>query len=129
MHGKLSRASACITFVVACAFTWVNLIKSQEKEAGDLFDNDKVYYFVFVADYRHRLEVKLPATYFGNCLAICHVPAKKSELLGENGIIMARVSYLEKMGSSWQLEQIGKKVKELESGVLVGAEKYIYILD
>jgi len=114
MHGKLSRASACITFVVACAFTWVNLIKSQEKEAGDLFDNDKVYYFVFVADYRHRLEVKLPATYFGNCLAICHVPAKKSELLGENGIIMAA-------------RAIGKKVKELESGVLVGAEKYIYI--
>ncbi|KAL9345424.1 hypothetical protein Peur_063099 [Populus x canadensis] len=100
------------TFVVACAFTWVNLIKSQEKEASDLLDNDKVYYFVFVADCRHRPEVKLPATYFGNCLAICYVPAKKIELLGENGIIMAA-------------REIGKKVKELESGVFVGAEKWI----
>ncbi|XP_011047481.1 PREDICTED: coumaroyl-CoA:anthocyanidin 3-O-glucoside-6''-O-coumaroyltransferase 1-like [Populus euphratica] len=100
------------TFVVACAFIWVNMIKSQEKEASDLFDNDKVCYFVFVADCRHRLEVKLPSTYFGNCLAICYVPAKKSELLGENGIIMAA-------------RAIGKKVKELESGVLVGAEKWI----
>ncbi|XP_061944016.1 coumaroyl-CoA:anthocyanidin 3-O-glucoside-6''-O-coumaroyltransferase 1-like isoform X2 [Populus nigra] len=63
-------------------------------------------------DCRHRLEVKLPATYFGNCLAICYVPAKKSELLGENGIIMAA-------------REIGKKVKELESGVFVGAEKWI----
>ncbi|KAG6738089.1 hypothetical protein POTOM_059648 [Populus tomentosa] len=68
-------------FVVACAFIWVNMIKSQEKEASDLVDNDKV-------------------------------PAKKSELLGENGIIMAA-------------RAIGKKVKELESGVFVGAEKWI----
>ncbi|KAJ6291355.1 hypothetical protein OIU76_023426 [Salix suchowensis] len=100
------------TFVVACAFTWVNLIKSQEKEASDLFDSDEVYHFVFVADCRHRLETKLPETYFGNCLAICFVPVKKRELLGEHGIIIAA-------------KAIGGKVKELERGVLLGAEKWI----
>ncbi|KAJ6696641.1 hypothetical protein OIU85_003034 [Salix viminalis] len=100
------------TFVVACAFTWVNLIKSQEKEASDLFDSDEVYHFVFVADCRNRLEAKLPETYFGNCLAICFVPVKKRELLGEHGIIIAA-------------KAIGGKVKELERGVLLGAEKWI----
>uniref|UniRef100_A0A6N2L0B2 Anthocyanin acyltransferase n=1 Tax=Salix viminalis TaxID=40686 RepID=A0A6N2L0B2_SALVM len=67
------------TFVVACAFTWVNLIKSQEKEAIDCVDSDE----------NNVCERKLPETYFGNCLAICFVPVKKRELLGEHGIIIA----------------------------------------
>ncbi|KAG5224905.1 coumaroyl-CoA:anthocyanidin O-glucoside-6''-O-coumaroyltransferase [Salix suchowensis] len=109
----IERLKGARIHICGCmCFTWVNLIKSQEKEASDLFDSDEVYHFVFVADCRHRLETKLPETYFGNCLAICFVPVKKRELLGEHGIIIAA-------------KAIGGKVKELERGVLLGAEKWI----
>ncbi|KAK9285951.1 hypothetical protein L1049_025153 [Liquidambar formosana] len=51
-------------------------------------------------------------TYFGNCLALCFVSAKRAELVGENGVFAAA-------------KAIGRKVKELESGVLRGAEKWM----
>lgn len=100
------------TFVVTCAFIWVCLIKSQDSLVSDFSDMDKIYYFNFVADCRKRLEFPIPSTYFGNCLAICFVSLKRSELVGENGIFEA-------------VKAIGKKVGELESGALEGAEKWL----
>lgn len=105
------------TFVVTCALIWVCLVKSQEfgeinnsSSSGD----DKPYYFIFVADCRNRLGFSLiPSTYFGNCLAICFVWVKRSELLGLNGIVAAA-------------KAIGKRVRELESsGAVKGAEKWM----
>ena len=100
------------TFVVTCAFIWVCLIKSQDSLVSDFSDMDKIYYFNFVADCRKRLEFPIPSTYFGNCLAICFVSLKRSELVGENGIFET-------------VKAIGKKVGELESGALEGAEKWL----
>lgn len=100
------------TFVVTSALIWNCLIKSEEYGASNISDNDKFYYLNFVADCRNRLEIQLPATYFGNCLSICFVAVKRCELVGENGIFAA-------------VKAIGNRVRELESGALKGAEKWL----
>ncbi|KAJ4729916.1 putative Anthocyanin 5-aromatic acyltransferase [Melia azedarach] len=101
------------TFVVTCAFMWVNLIKLQDssKSNGHLHD-DTVYHFVPVADCRDRFEFPVPATYFGNCLAFLFLTAKRSDLIGKNGIVFAA-------------KAIGRQICELEKGPLVGAEKWV----
>ncbi|KAK8493679.1 hypothetical protein V6N13_046668 [Hibiscus sabdariffa] len=107
----LPRAS---TFVVACALVWTSLIKAQQL-GGSLNhhqDADEVYYFCFVADCRNRPELAIPATYFGNCLAICFVQMTGSELMGEDGVLAAT-------------KAIGNRVEEFEKGALIGAEKWI----
>ncbi|KAH7576845.1 hypothetical protein JRO89_XS01G0161400 [Xanthoceras sorbifolium] len=54
------------TFVVTCAFAWVNLIKLQEKISGSV-DDDMFYYFMSTADCRERFEFSsIPGTYFEN---------------------------------------------------------------
>ncbi|GMJ06440.1 hypothetical protein like AT1G03940 [Hibiscus trionum] len=88
------------TFVVTCAFIWVCLIKSKESVTDD--DDDKFYYFLFAFDGRNRLEFPVPATYFGNCLQPCVTDVKKSELTGEDGIVLAAKAF-------------GKTIKEMGS--------------
>ncbi|XWS68566.1 hypothetical protein CRYUN_Cryun04dG0101300 [Craigia yunnanensis] len=104
------RASA---FVVTCALVWTRLIKAQELSASDKkLEDEEFHYFCFVADCRNRAEFAIPETYFGNCLAICFVRMKRSELLGENGVLAAT-------------KAIGNRVWEMENGALRGAEKWI----
>ncbi|GAV85812.1 Transferase domain-containing protein [Cephalotus follicularis] len=100
------------TFAVTCALIWVCVVKSQESEAGNLHNDDELCYFNFVADCRNRYEFSIPATYFGNCLAICVVTLKMSDIMGEDGIVAAT-------------KAIGNKVRELESGALRGADKWL----
>ncbi|XP_060672796.1 coumaroyl-CoA:anthocyanidin 3-O-glucoside-6''-O-coumaroyltransferase 1 [Ziziphus jujuba] len=104
------------TFVVTCALIWVCLVKSQQAfgETNNVPDRnyEKPCYLIFVADCRNRFELSIPFTYFGNCLALCFVSVKKSELLGVNGMVEA-------------VKAIGNKVGELESGGLKGAEKWM----
>ncbi|KAK8598409.1 hypothetical protein V6N13_094380 [Hibiscus sabdariffa] len=75
------------TFVVTCAYTWVCLIKLQHHQNPSLDDFNALSYFHFPVDCRGHL--KLPETYFGNCVLLRMTAAKKSELLGENGILVA----------------------------------------
>ncbi|XP_039023916.1 coumaroyl-CoA:anthocyanidin 3-O-glucoside-6''-O-coumaroyltransferase 1-like [Hibiscus syriacus] len=78
------------TFVVTCAYTWVCLTKLQQigtHQNPSPDDFDAVSYFHFPVDCRGHL--KLPETYFGNCVLLRMTAAKKSELLGENGILVA----------------------------------------
>uniref|UniRef100_A0A7N0VBE2 Anthocyanin acyltransferase n=1 Tax=Kalanchoe fedtschenkoi TaxID=63787 RepID=A0A7N0VBE2_KALFE len=100
------------SFVVACAFTWVCVIKSQDKITNDSFGDEDLCHFSFVADCRNRKEISVPSTYFGNCLAICFVSVKRGLFRGEDSIALAA-------------DAIGRRVQELESGVLVGAEKWL----
>lgn len=96
------------TFVVTCAYMWICLIKLHENRTADHRSN---CHFLFLADCRERL--KLPATYFGNCLEPRFVAAKKSELLEENEIAVAAMA-------------IGREVMELNKfGPLKGAEKWL----
>ncbi|GAV64706.1 Transferase domain-containing protein, partial [Cephalotus follicularis] len=100
------------TFVVTCSLIWVCSVKSQESEVSNLHNNDELCYFCFVADCCNRLDFSIPATYFGNCLAICVVTLKMSDIMGEDGIVAAT-------------KAIGNKVRELESGALRGADKWL----
>ncbi|XP_031277404.1 coumaroyl-CoA:anthocyanidin 3-O-glucoside-6''-O-coumaroyltransferase 1-like [Pistacia vera] len=104
------------TYVVTCAFMWVNMMRIQEKlkegETGsDHFDEDTHYHFISVADCRERYGFAVPAKYFGNCLAYFFVSAKRNELTGENGIAIAA-------------QAIAKTVSGLEKGPLIGAEHW-----
>ncbi|PPS19561.1 hypothetical protein GOBAR_AA01014 [Gossypium barbadense] len=68
-------------------------------------------HIVFSADCRHHL--KLPPTYFGNCIEPRFATAKKTELVKEKGVIVAA-------------KAIGRQVMELEEvGALREAEKWL----
>ncbi|TYJ15036.1 hypothetical protein E1A91_A10G157200v1 [Gossypium mustelinum] len=98
------------TFVVICAYMWVCLNKLQENETKHpSLSGDS--HIVFSADCRHHL--KLPPTYFGNCIEPRFATAKKTELVKEKGVIVAA-------------KAIGRQVMELEEvGALREAEKWL----
>lgn len=98
------------TFVVTSALMWVYMIELQESES-EITDGDMIYHFVPVADCRERFEFPIPASYFGNCLAFLFISAKRSELMGKEGVVFAA-------------KAIGRKIGELEKAALVGAEKW-----
>ncbi|CAN6938059.1 unnamed protein product, partial [Brassica oleracea] len=50
------------TFVIAYAYVWTCLVKAR---GGNM---ERPVSFLFVADFRERLDPPLPATYFGNCM-------------------------------------------------------------
>ncbi|KAK8602113.1 hypothetical protein V6N13_058233 [Hibiscus sabdariffa] len=85
MEVKPSEPMRISTFVVTCAYMWVCLIKLQQAETHQ--HPNLLSYFHFGADCREHL--KLPATYFGNCIISCLATAEKSELLGPRGILVA----------------------------------------
>ncbi|XVF66904.1 hypothetical protein PTKIN_Ptkin10aG0076900 [Pterospermum kingtungense] len=106
------------TFVVTCAFLWVCLIKSKEsanatnKLPRGNDDEDEFYYFVFPFDCRNRLEFPVPTAYFGNCLKAGLVDMKKSELIGDNGSVLAA-------------KAIGNKIKEMGTSGLTGVRDWV----
>ncbi|KAK2650972.1 hypothetical protein Ddye_018461 [Dipteronia dyeriana] len=100
------------TFVVTCAFMWVNLMRLQERINGGLLGDDIHYYFVIAADCRQQLAFPISGTYFGNCLAQILVSARRGELMGESGIAVAA-------------KAIATKIWEFNKGALIGAEKWV----
>ncbi|KAI9162625.1 hypothetical protein LWI28_029045 [Acer negundo] len=101
------------SFAVTCAFMWVNLMKLHEQINGrqDDDDDDVVYHFLAPVDCRERVLSEIPANYFGNCLTYILVPAKRSELMGESGIVFAA-------------KAIGRKINEVGK---LGAMKGLYL--
>lgn len=95
------------TFVIAYAYVWTCLVKAR---GGD---GDRTVSFLFVGDFRERLDPPLPATYFGNCV----VPAgsykrKAAEFAEEGGFVRAveMVSELVKgLSSSRKIETIAEE--------------------
>ncbi|KAM7256396.1 hypothetical protein ACFE04_012137 [Oxalis oulophora] len=74
------------SFVVACSFIWVCLIKSLEVRDDD---NDyKVFRLGLPIDMRNRNN-GIPTTYFGNCVVGVFADVKRSELVAQNGLISA----------------------------------------
>ncbi|KAL5724130.1 hypothetical protein ACHQM5_007431 [Ranunculus cassubicifolius] len=88
------------TFVLTCAYVWVCLIKA-EWEKKDAVDETE--YFRFLVDSRLRLDPPLPITYFGNCLRPTYLEAKRSNLLGKDGMLIAA-------------EVIGNAIQTIENG-------------
>ncbi|CAA7055480.1 unnamed protein product [Microthlaspi erraticum] len=50
------------TFVIAYAYAWTCLVKSRGGNPN------RLVIFLYAADFRYRLDPKVPATYFGNCV-------------------------------------------------------------
>ncbi|KAK9137137.1 hypothetical protein Sjap_007731 [Stephania japonica] len=96
-------------FELACAYIWVCLAKSKTSVGGG---SDEISSISFAADYRARLAPPVPPTYFGNCVIAVRVNGKRSDLVGENGIVVA-------------LEGIMKEVRELGASVVRNSEARI----
>ncbi|CAN1844039.1 Coumaroyl-CoA:anthocyanidin 3-O-glucoside-6''-O-coumaroyltransferase 1 [Linum perenne] len=112
MLKKIVKASS---FVVVSAFLWINLAKLQ----ADDVDDDKIYTYYFFADCRGRIEPKVPATYFGNCLIGVEVSLRRKDLVGDGGFGIAT-------------EEIAAKIEEMEmerEGPLKDAENWFTDLE
>lgn len=101
-------------YVLACAFVWVCLVKTQgiTKSADSCEVQEPIVYLGFNAGGIHRLDFRVPTTYFGNCVAFGRLGVLRSELVGEDGVVVAA-------------KAIGKTIRELDEDVLRGAEKWI----
>lgn len=98
------------SYVMACAFVWVCLVETQETKRDYLVEEP--IYLGFNAGGIHRLDYRVPTTYFGNCVAFGRSRAMKNELIGEDGVVVAA-------------KAIGKTIKELDKEVLRDAEQWI----
>ncbi|XP_008348092.2 phenolic glucoside malonyltransferase 1-like [Malus sylvestris] len=93
------------TFTLACAYTWVCIVKAEEIKG-------ETTRMVFMADCRPRLDPPLPTNYFGNCTAGCVPVVETKGLFGEDGLVVA-------------VYAIREAIRKLEKGVLDGAENWV----
>ncbi|PIA55018.1 hypothetical protein AQUCO_00800032v1 [Aquilegia coerulea] len=79
------------TFVLACAYVWVCLIKAEWVSNDDVVkvSEDQKEQFAFAVDGRSQLNPPVPITYFGNCLGYCLVKSNRKALLQDDGIAIA----------------------------------------
>ncbi|XP_062194144.1 malonyl-coenzyme:anthocyanin 5-O-glucoside-6'''-O-malonyltransferase-like [Phragmites australis] len=110
--GRIKDASAkASSFVAASALAWVCLLKSGSVGVAAAERS----HMLFSAECRWRLTPPLPAEYLGNCLRPCFVEAATADLLsGEtaDGVAAAAAA-------------IGRAIREMERGVLEGAEGWL----
>lgn len=97
-------------YVLACSLVWVCLMKCQGITSANV--SEKPAYFGFIAGGITRLDFTVPSTYFGNCVAFGRTGAMESDLVSENGLVMAA-------------KAIGKKIKDLDQEVLRDAKRWI----
>ncbi|MED6221950.1 hypothetical protein PIB30_059684 [Stylosanthes scabra] len=104
------------TFVVTCSLIWISYVKLEFiTQVGDEFPNeDEEIYMMILADCRYLSEMKIPLTYFGNCLISALATTKRSKLAGQNGIFEAAIA-------------IGSKVRELQCEPDKGVERLMSI--
>lgn len=105
------------SFVAASALAWVSLLKSRSSVPGAEEEGTaaRSSHMLFSAECRSRLTPPLPAEYFGNCLRPCFVEAPTEDLLllpSSAGVAAAALA-------------IGTAVREMERGVLEGAEGWL----
>jgi len=111
-EGAVAKADAKpSSFVAASALAWVCLIKSGSAGVAGAERS----HMLFSAECRTRLTPPLPAEYFGNCLRPCFVEAATADLLsGETADGVAAAA-----------SAIGSAIREMEQGVLEGAEGWL----
>lgn len=107
------------TFVVTCAYVLTCVVKARRG-----VNADQPVPFTFVADFRHRMDPPVPASYFGNCvLPVNFLGYKAKTFLGEDGfvngveIVNDAVRDLSSRGpeSIWELYEEG--LKKIEPGM------------
>ncbi|KAJ7948853.1 Anthocyanin 5-aromatic acyltransferase [Quillaja saponaria] len=96
-----------VTFIPNFGFGICIGIQHEKESKTD--DEDELYHLTFGIDCRSHSGS--PLTYFGNCVAPCYVPLKRSQILGENGIVKAAKAIGEKVveSKSSALTWIGKR--------------------
>ncbi|KAG8364642.1 hypothetical protein BUALT_Bualt18G0018600 [Buddleja alternifolia] len=97
-------------YVLTCAFVWVCWMKTHWS-TSDEYD-ESIHYFGFIAGGITRLDYVVPNIYVGNCVGFGRSEAKKTELMGENGLAYAG-------------KAIGDAIKKLNKDLLGGAENWI----
>ncbi|KAF8753230.1 hypothetical protein HU200_011680 [Digitaria exilis] len=111
-EGVTEKADGKVSsFVAASALAWVCLLKSGSTGVAGAERS----HMLFSAECRSRLSPPLPAEYFGNCLRPCFVEAATAELLSgdtADGVAAAASA-------------IGSAIREMEQGVLDGAEGWL----
>ncbi|KAJ4848920.1 hypothetical protein Tsubulata_048002 [Turnera subulata] len=116
---RFSSLSHASTFTVACGYVWSCEVKAREACGEEMDPDDETEYFRFQENCRSHLKPPLPANYFGNCLVACLATAKRSQLMGEDGYLVAANSIIEAM----------QKRLHNEEGVLNGAENWLSELE
>ncbi|XP_022151599.1 phenolic glucoside malonyltransferase 1-like [Momordica charantia] len=96
------------SFALATAYLCVCTAKSEGLRDGK-------FVFGFAADARTRLKPPVPSNYFGNCLVACFVFMERSEILGENGMVVAS-------------EAISEAIRNLGETALKGAENWCSLM-
>jgi len=92
------------TFVLAVGYAWVCRVRAEKTE-------NKMVMLALNVDCRGRLEPAVPATYFGNCVGARIASAETSEILGEDGLIVA-------------VDAVHESLESLKEGALSGAENW-----
>uniref|UniRef100_A0A9I9EL88 Phenolic glucoside malonyltransferase 1-like n=1 Tax=Cucumis melo TaxID=3656 RepID=A0A9I9EL88_CUCME len=100
-----SSSSHISSFVIATAYLCVCTAKLEGLKEGKLF-------FGFPTDVRTRLKPQVPLNYFGNCVVGVFVCLERSEVLRENGIILA-------------CDEISKAIRNCDDGPLNWCENLV----
>lgn len=85
------------SFVAVCAYVW-SCLAMAAVGAGEEVGDDEREYLCCTADCRGRLRPPLPATYFGNCLALVVAESSHGRLRGRQGIVDAAEATAEAVG-------------------------------
>ncbi|KFK33797.1 hypothetical protein AALP_AA5G061700 [Arabis alpina] len=105
VKSESSSADHLSTFVIAYAYVWSCFVKARGGSS------ERSVSFLFVGDFRERLDQPLPATYFGNCMfPIGSYGRKAGEFTEEKGFVTAVeiLSELVKGLSSQKVETCAK---------------------
>ncbi|ESW11464.1 hypothetical protein PHAVU_008G032200 [Phaseolus vulgaris] len=96
------------TFVLSVGYAWVCRVRAEETK-------NKTVMLALNVDCRARLEPAVPETYFGNCVGGRFAIAETSEILGEEGLIVA-------------VDAVNEGLESLKEGALSGAESWTRLL-
>ncbi|KAK7374515.1 hypothetical protein VNO80_07945 [Phaseolus coccineus] len=100
------------SFVVTCAYVTVCIAKAIH---GVEREKDK-FAFVFSADWRFRSELRIPDTYFGNCVWHNSVDADQLDFIKEEGVVLVA-------------KRIHRKVKMLgQEAVIEGFSEFLDLI-
>lgn len=73
----------CSTIVIVFAYVWTCFVRAKG------IDRSKKACIGIPADIRARIQPPIPAEYFGNCIALCLASADVTDLIEDDGIVVA----------------------------------------
>ncbi|KAF0931945.1 hypothetical protein E2562_007126 [Oryza meyeriana var. granulata] len=80
-HVESETSARCSPYALACGATWAGIVRARGGGGGDANGNAR---FGFVTGCKPRTSPPIPSSYFGNCLGLCFVEAKRRCLTAAN---------------------------------------------